>query len=104
MAQLINNGKAFPKAVKLAALKASKLKANKKRSVAAVAADFNISKSTLCNWKRTAGLNEAVPAGIAAHQKAAATVKAYNTPTVTEYTTATGTTVRTIAYRGRTYR
>lgn len=75
----IRNGNAFPKAVKLAALKATKLKANKNRSLQDVAGDFNISKSTLANWKRTAGLSQAVPTGLAAHQAAAAAIKVYNT-------------------------
>ena len=71
----IRNGNAYPKAVKLAALKASKRKGS---SVAKVAADFNIGKGTLGAWRRQAGIQGPTPVGIAAHIKAAAAIKAYN--------------------------
>ena len=98
---IIKNGRAYPKSLKLAALKASK---SKKASVASVAADFNISEGTLGTWRRQAKIQGAVPVGIAAHIKAAAAVKAYNTPTITDYTTKTGKTAQGIMLKGVLYK
>ena len=72
----IRNGRAYPQALKKAALKASK---SKKVSVASVANDFNISSATLCIWRRQAKIQGPTPSGLAAHQCAAAAIKAYNT-------------------------
>ena len=101
---VIGNGYKFPKAVKLAALKASKLKGKNSRSVAKVAADFNMSKSTLGAWRRQAKIQEPVPAGIAAHIKAAAAIKEYNTPTIVDYTTKSGSTAQAIRLKGVLYK
>ena len=98
----IKNGKAYPKSVKLAALKATKLKANRNRSVASIAADFNVAPATLNTWRRQAGISAAQPAQLAAHQKAAAAIKAFNTPTVI-YDDG-GIVVQGIELRGKMYR
>ena len=73
---LIKNGRAYPEALKKAALKASKAK---KATVASVANDFNISKATLGAWRRQAGIQGPTPSGIARHIQASVAVKAYNT-------------------------
>ena len=101
----IGNRRAYPKALKLAALKASKKakKATKRVTVGAVAASFNISPITLNTWKRQAGIAAAQPSGLAAHQKAQAAIKAYNTPTVKTVESAKGL-VTSIMYRGKSYR
>ncbi len=99
----IRNGVAFPKAVKLAALKAAKAKRNSKRSVAAIAADFGVSPSTLSNWKRAAGLNKPQPTGLARHQAAQAAIQAYNTPTIVDYTTPSGSTAQCLELRGKRF-
>jgi len=93
---IIRNGKAYPKALKKAVLKASK----GTRSTNEVAEDFNISKGTVQTWRRQASIQRAVPTGLARHQAAAAALKAYNTPTV--QTDSHG--VITIAYKGNIYR
>ena len=110
----IGNRKAFPKAVKQAALKASKAKANKNRSVGAIAEDFNVSKATLCLWRRKAGLSQAVPTGFAKHQAAQAATKIFNTPEAYFLSTIDGSRVvcdinnakkaTHIAFRGKTYK
>ena len=84
MSKQIRNGSRFPQEVKLAALKASK-KANKpgsKTSVSAVAKAFNISKATLCTWRRAAGIQQQVPAGIARHIASAHAERQFNTPII----------------------
>ena len=91
--KLIRNGKAYPKSLKLAALKASQ---NASASTSVVAREFNIGKSTLVTWRRQAKIAAALPAGLAAHQKAAAATKAYNTPIINPN--------GTITYRGKTFK
>jgi transposase-like protein len=76
----IKNGRAYPQALKLAALKASKSK--KAKSAGAIADDFNISKSTLTLWRRKAGIQRPQPTGLAKHVSDKAAEKAYNTPTM----------------------
>ena len=100
----IKNGTAYPKAVKSAALKATKLKANRNRSVSAIANDFGISAGTLSTWKRVAGLNKPQPAGLAAHHAAQAAIATYNTPTVVDYVTTNGLTAQCIQLRGKMYK
>jgi len=99
---LIKNGRAFPKAVKLAAIKATKLKSNKGRSVAAIAADFNVAPQTLNTWRRQAGTAAPQPTQLAAHQAASAAIKAFNTPTIIY--DAGGLVVQGIELRGKVYR
>jgi len=75
---IIRNGRAYPKALKKAVLKASKgIQSNSE-----VAEDFNISKGTVQTWRRKASIQQPVPAGLARHQAAQAALKAYNTPTL----------------------
>ena len=82
MPTLIKNGRAYPKALKLAALKATKSKKNRARTTAEIAADFNVHPMTLSTWKRTAGISKPQPPQLAAHQAAQAAIKVFNTPTL----------------------
>jgi len=101
---IIRNGSAYPAQLRKAAVKASK---RTKQSLREVAADFNVAPSTLSTWKRIAGLNKPQPAGLAAHQAAAAAVKAFNTPTLKGPTNTLGVvvpaTATEIEFRGKTY-
>jgi len=99
----IRNGSRFTTATKMATLKASKAKYNKGRSIGAIAADFGVAGATLRGWRRVAGLSQAQPAGLKAHQAAQTAIKAYNTPTIESYTTKTGDTAQCIMHRGRRY-
>ena len=83
----------YPKAMRLAAVKASK---SSKASVSEVAAMFNISSSTVSTWRRDAGVQGAVPAGLARFQATAAHAKSHNTPKIQ----ADGT----IKFQGTTYK
>ena len=104
----IQNGTSYPKALKSAALKAAKLavKPRTARSVAAVAADFNVAPSTLSTWKRVAKLNKAQPVGLARHQAAAAAIKVFNTPTAVaaDGTPCDAAKATHIQFRGKTYK
>jgi len=97
----IKNRSQFPAAVKKAALRASQTKRNSKRTMKAVAEDFNISVSTLHLWRRTAGVSAAQPKGLADYQAIVAKVKKFNTPEVVCATNST--TVLSIQYQGRTF-
>jgi len=94
MIKTIKNRRAYPAALKMAALKASKGK--KAKSNAAIADDFNIHKSTLGNWRRAAGIQRPQPTGLARHNSDQKAEKAHNTPTMQ--------TNGTIMYRGVEYK
>ena len=83
----------YPKALKLAAVKQSK---SNKTSLSQTAAMFNISTSTVALWRRSAGVQGAVPVGLARYQATIAKMKAHNTPKIQ----ANGT----ITFQGKTYK
>lgn len=88
----IGQRRGYPKTLKLAAVKQS---LKKDTSVSEAAAMFNVSTATVRLWRQAAGVQNAVPVGIARYQASMARDKAYNTPTVN----ANGT----ISYRGKIY-
>ena len=85
----------YPKALRVAAVKA-----HAKTSTSKVAESFNVSPSTVCRWAAASNKAKTQPKQLAAHQAAAAAIKAYNTPQVTVDPT-TGATV--ILYQGKVY-
>jgi transposase-like protein len=98
--QTIKNRRAYPKALKLAAIKAAKTTS---RTTAQIAEDFNISKATVCTWKRTAGIAKPQPQGLHRYQSALAQIKRYNTPEVITQETPNGAQT-VIEYQGKTYK
>ena len=50
-----------------------------------------------------AGLNKPQPTGLARHQAAQAAIKAYNTPTIVDYTTSNGGTAQCLELRGKRF-
>jgi 3-keto-L-gulonate-6-phosphate decarboxylase len=52
----------------------------KKMDSSQVATNYNISKGTVCRWAAADKKSKPQPAQLAAHQKAAAAIKTYNTP------------------------
>jgi len=90
----IKNRRGYPQTMKAAVQRAGKasLKAKSTITTADIADDFNISKSTVCIWRRQASVNAQQPVGLARHQAEQATIKAYNTPTLQDN--------GTIMYRG----
>jgi len=97
----IKNGTAYPRAMRKAVITA--IQSVTPKSIAQVAKDYNVSTSTVSRWKSSAGLNGPQPAGLAAHRKAAKAIKAFNTPTVSEYITENGDKATCIIYRGKKY-
>ena len=85
----------YPKALRVAAVKA-----HAKTNTAKVAESFNVSPSTVCRWASAASKAKAQPKQLAAHQAAAAAIKAFNTPQVST-DPKTGATV--ILYQGKAY-
>ena len=83
----------YPKALKLAAVKASR---SSSTSLSETAAMFNISPSTVALWRRAAGVQGAVPKGLATFQASQAKIKVHNTPTIQ----ADGT----IKFQGKSYK
>ena len=83
----------YPRAMRVAVLKD-----HKKTNTAVVARNYNVSPSTVNNWAKKANKAKPQPKQLAAHQAAAAAIKAYNTPTVVEENGVT-----TITYQGKTY-
>jgi len=97
----INNGHKFPMAVKSATLRDWKRTKNGKPALSAstIAAERNMSQSTVTRWAAAAGLQRPQhPNTVAAHarRKAAnAQTRAFNTPTVQEN--------GTLLFRGTAY-
>ena len=77
----IGQRRAYPRALRVAAVKAMSTKSGLKRQTSEIAADFNIHKSTLASWARQAKVARQQPAQLTAYQANVAAVKAYNTPT-----------------------
>jgi len=73
----IGQRRAYPKALRVAAVKA-----HRKNDTSIVARDFNVSKSTVCNWASAAQKAKPQPVQLARHQAAQAAVRAFNTPTL----------------------
>lgn len=75
----IKNRKAYPQVMKAAVQRAGKAALRAKSTVTSsdIADDFNISKGTVCVWRRQAGVNAQQPAQLAAYQ-AARTAKMNN--------------------------
>ena len=97
----IKNGTAYPRAMRKAVITA--VQSSTSRSISQIAKDYNVSPSTVSKWKNAAGLSNPQPKGLAAHRKAAAAIKAYNTPTISEYVNENGEKATCIIYRGRKY-
>jgi transposase-like protein len=75
----ISNGTSYPVALRVAAVQRS---VSADLSVAKVAAEFNISKSTVSTWRRDAGVQRDTPPQIAAYLARNKSAKQFNTPTV----------------------
>ena len=92
----IKNRRGYPASMKKAVVREAKiaLRKNEETASSRLAAEYNVHHSTVCNWRRAAGVAQAQPAGLAKHQADMAAEKAFNTPTAT---------VDGIMYRGVLY-
>lgn len=91
----------YPRAMRLAVLKD-----HKKTNTAVVARNYNVSPSTVNNWAKKANKSKPQPKQLAAHQAAAAAIKAYNTPTLVDnrgQSALTPANATHIKFRGKTY-
>ena len=106
MSKLIKNGRSFPKSVKVATLATW---AGTTRSAKVISREYNMSESTVSRWAGDADLQRGtqhpnLKAAVAARIAYLATTKAWNTPTVVDYTTKTGKTAQGIQLKGKLYK
>ena len=101
----IKNRAEYPQVMRAAVQREAKVALRKGEvgASARLAEEFNIHKSTVCDWRRQAGVAEKQPWQLAKHQATMAADKAFNTPTVVWKDKAKSV-VSHITFRGNNYR